>query len=111
MRPVQFFVLNPPTGDSRKKLSSDVNVAALAKRHFNDTTRLLGGCMNNIDHLEPIIDAKTAAQVLQCSPRAIQRLCESGALTSCRIGRRYRINTASLLRYAGYGPEQRDGER
>lgn len=64
--------------------------------------------MSQLESLPPIIDAKQAAEVLHCSPRSVQRLCNEGKLVSCRIGRRYRVNTASLLRFAGFAPAPRE---
>lgn len=64
--------------------------------------------MSQFDSLPPIIDAAQAAEVLSCSPRSIQRLCNDGKLVYCRIGRRYRVNRDSLLRFAGYAPAPRE---
>ena len=53
--------------------------------------------------LKPILTAAEAAEVLRTTPRTIQRLCNEGAIVSCRAGNRYRINRDSLLRYVGLG--------
>lgn len=60
----------------------------------------------DITNLPPILTAAEAAQLLCTSVRTVQRLCNDGALVSCRAGNRYRVNRDSLLRYMGYSPAQ-----
>ncbi len=55
----------------------------------------------NIENLPNVLSANEAAEILRCSPRTVQRMCNEGKIRFCRCGARYRIATDSLLRLAG----------
>jgi excisionase family DNA binding protein len=55
--------------------------------------------------LPVLIDTHAAARILKCSEHYVGELCTRGDIQAVRIGRRWRINTAALLRKLGVSEE------
>lgn len=51
----------------------------------------------------PVARPTEAAQLLDCSPRTVMRMCERGELAACKVGSQWRINRDSLMEYIGGG--------
>lgn len=48
-----------------------------------------------------LMKPRECAELANCSTRTITRLCESGAIVACKIGRSWRINRESFMRRIG----------
>lgn len=59
--------------------------------------------MNTISYkdLPAMLDVKQAAQILNCSPRTVSRMCAKGDLKAVKTLSMWRVNRDALLRYAG----------
>ena len=53
------------------------------------------------DALPDLLTLKQGGEVINASGRTVCRLVESGAVRGLKVGRVWRVNKASLLRYAG----------
>lgn len=51
--------------------------------------------------LPQLLNTKQAAAILNCHPRTITRMCESGKLKAVRVQSLWRINRNALLDFAG----------
>lgn len=54
-----------------------------------------------LEGLPPLIRLSEAAEVLGVCIATARKLCEDGTLKSVRVGRSWRVNSASLLEFAG----------
>lgn len=52
------------------------------------------------------LDAKSAAEILNVSPRHLQRMAAQGKIPAFRVGKLWRFNRAAIERLAGI---ERDG--
>ena len=53
------------------------------------------------DELPPMLNRKEAADFAGVSIQTITKLCNGGALKSCRFGNRLRISRDAMLEYVG----------
>ena len=57
--------------------------------------------MQQIRELGALSNIRTCSKVLGCSERYVRHLCETGRIKAIKLGAHWRVNTASLLAYAG----------
>ena len=51
--------------------------------------------------LPPLTDTETARRLLGVTEQYVRRLCRNGAFRCVKVGKSWRINSKSLLEYAG----------
>ena len=57
--------------------------------------------LSDYDSLPALLDSKQAAEILNCDPRTITRMCNTKKLKAVKVMSMWRINKAELLKFAG----------